>query len=151
MPSKTVSASVVVDAPAEIIFNLLADPARHSEIDGSNSVRGAVSNSDRLSKGARFRMRMFRYGVPYLITNIVVEYEENRRIAWRHWGRHIWRWELEPTDAGGTKVTETFDWEPAPFGFVYPVLGYPRQNEQAIKATLNRLADRFGVSVHDPS
>ncbi len=146
MPPKTVSSSIVVDAPAEIIFNLLADPARHCEIDGSNSVKGAVRNPARLSKGAKFRMRMFRYGVPYLITNTVVEFEENRRIAWRHWGRHVWRWQLEPVDANRTKVTETFDWGPAPFGFVYPRLGYPKQNARDIKATLNRLADRFGMS-----
>ena len=147
MSSSTVSSSIVVDAPADIIFNLLADPARHSEIDGSNSVKGAVRNPSRLSKGAKFRMRMHRYGVPYLITNTVVEFEENRRIAWRHWARHIWRWELEPLDADRTKVTETFDWGPALAGFAYPTIGYPKQNARDIKATLDRLADRFGVSV----
>ena len=32
----------------------------------------------------------------------VVEFEEDRRIAWRHYGHHIWRYTLEPTD-GGTR------------------------------------------------
>lgn len=145
MPDTKISHSVVVDAPPEVVFNVLADPARHPEIDGSDSVKGAVSNPRRLSRGAKFRMRMRRYGVPYLITNTVVEFEENRRIAWRHVGRHVWRWELEPVDGGGTRVTETFDWGPAPAGFLYPLLGYPEQNDRGIRATLRRLEDRFGA------
>jgi uncharacterized protein YndB with AHSA1/START domain len=145
MSDSKVSHSVVVDAPPEVIFNVLADPARHSEIDGSDSVKGAVRNPRRLRKGAKFRMRMHRYGVPYLITNTVVEFEENRRIAWRHIGRHVWRWELEPVEGNRTRVTETFDWGPAIAGFAYPMLGFPRDNDTAIRATLRRLEDRFGA------
>ena len=51
-------------------------------------------------------------GVPYLTKNTVVEYDEDRLIAWRHLGKHRWRYELEPVE-GGTKVTETFDWSTA--------------------------------------
>src|ERR1700712_238881 len=108
---RTVSDSVVVAATPEQVFDLLADPRRHPELDGSGTVKGAVRGPSRLSLGATFGMRM-RIGLPYLIRNTVVEFEENRRIAWRHFGRHIWRYELEPVD-GGTRVTETFDWSPA--------------------------------------
>ena len=145
MSDSKVSHSVVVDAPPEVIFNVLADPARHSEIDGSDQVKGAVRNPRRLGRGAKFRMRMRRYGVPYLITNTVTEFEDNRRIAWRHVGRHVWRWELEPVEGNRTRVTETFDWGPALAGFAYPALGFPRDNDAAIRATLRRLEDRFGA------
>ena len=69
----------------------------------------------RLTLGATFGMKM-KLGVPYPIENTVVEFEENRLIAWRHMGGHRWRYELEPVD-DGTKVTETFDWSTskAPF------------------------------------
>ena len=104
-----VSASRVIAASPEAIFDLLADPDQHHVIDGSGTVQAARSgNPTRLTLGAKFGMDM-KMGVPYKITNEVVELEENRRIAWRHFGHHIWRYELEPVE-GGTKVTESFDW-----------------------------------------
>jgi uncharacterized protein YndB with AHSA1/START domain len=139
--SLSVSRSVVVPAPAEEVFALLADPRRHPEIDGSGSVQGALKAPDRLSEGATFGMRM-RVGVPYVIQNTVVEFEEGRRIAWRHFGRHIWRYELEPAD-GGTRVTETFDWSKALSPRGIELIGYPARNARAIEQTLERLRSRF--------
>jgi hypothetical protein len=86
-------------------------------------------------------MRM-RIGLPYLIRNTVVEFEENRRIAWRHFGRHIWRYELEPVE-GGTLVTETFDWGPALAPQVLEVAKAPQANLRGITATLEQLRSRF--------
>jgi uncharacterized protein YndB with AHSA1/START domain len=145
---RKVSASRVIAAPPERIFDVLADPAQHREIDGSGSVQGVRGGAPaRLSLGARFGMNM-RIGVPYLISNEVVEFEEGRRIGWRHLMRHVWRYELEPVDVDGvpsTRVTETFDWGPAPGGALYPLLGFPRSNLRAIEATLERL-DRYVTS-----
>lgn len=135
--TKQVSASRVIAAPPERIFDLLADPARHKDFDGSGSVRGARGGSERLRLGSRFGMSM-RIGVPYAISNEVVEFEEGRRIGWRHFARHVWRYELDPVD-GGTRVTETFDWAPAPGGAAYPLLGIPERNRRSIEATLARL------------
>lgn len=108
---RSVSASTVVGAPPEAVFDLLADPRRHAEFDGSGTVRAAVAGPDRLAPGATFGMTM-RWGVPYQVRNTVVEFDEGRRIGWRHFGRHVWRYELEPVP-GGTLVTETFDYAPA--------------------------------------
>jgi hypothetical protein len=82
-------------------------------------------------------MRM-RIGLPYLIRMRVVEYEEDRRIAWRHPTRHIWRYELEPVD-GGTRVTESFDYAPSPLAGVFERIGVPDHNEKSIEATLQQL------------
>jgi uncharacterized protein YndB with AHSA1/START domain len=87
MSSRSVSRSAVVAATPEQVFDLLADPRQHPELDGSGSVRGALGGPARLGPGARFGMRM-HLGVPYVIRNQVVEFEEGRRIAWRHFGRH---------------------------------------------------------------
>ena len=139
--SRSVSRSVVVNAPPEEVFALLADPRRHAEIDGSGTVKGALKGPDRLGPGARFGMRM-RLGVPYVIRNEVVEFEEGRRIAWRHLGHHVWRYELEPVERG-TRVTETFDWTPARSPRALEALGVPARNARSIDATLERLRARF--------
>ncbi|MCD4533285.1 SRPBCC family protein [Nocardioides sp. cx-169] len=108
MPPSVVTARTTVDAPPSVVFAILADPRQHPRIDGSGTVRDTVSGPERLALGAEFGMDM-RMGAPYKIKNRVVEFEEDRRIAWRHQGRHRWRYELEPTDDGGTQVTETWD------------------------------------------
>src|SRR5688500_10263203 len=102
--SRSVSLSTIVNAPPATVFALLADPHRHPEFDGSGTVKGRVSGPHALSLGDRFGMRM-RLGLPYVISNKVVEFEQDRVIAWRHVGHHVWRYELEPVD-DGTRVTE---------------------------------------------
>jgi uncharacterized protein YndB with AHSA1/START domain len=105
----------MIPASPQAIFDVLADPDRHSEIDGSGTVRGSRGGSARLRLGGRFGMSM-RMGVPYGTDNEVVEFEEPRRIAWRTrgtgmvrpFGGRVWRYELEPVD-GGTLVRETWD------------------------------------------
>jgi uncharacterized protein YndB with AHSA1/START domain len=104
-------------APPERIFDLLADPSRHCEIDGSGAVRQPKSQNQRLALGSTFVMSM-KMGIPYATANTVVDFEENRRIAWQtfstitwiaRWGGgRIWRYELQP-DHGGTLVRETWD------------------------------------------
>jgi len=37
------AARIIIDAPAAKIFDLLANPSRHKEIDGSNTIRGKLS------------------------------------------------------------------------------------------------------------
>jgi uncharacterized protein YndB with AHSA1/START domain len=144
MNPRAVSHSIVVDAPPEEVFDLLADPRRHAEIDGSGMVRGELKAPERLSYGSTFSMKM-RMVVPYRITNTVVEFSEGRLIAWRHVGRHIWRWELEP-EGEGTRVTETFDWSTALSPRALELLGYPERNAKAIQETLARLAARCSRS-----
>jgi uncharacterized protein YndB with AHSA1/START domain len=124
MRGNTVTVERVIPAPPEKIFDLLADPAKHPLIDGSGTVvrpRGAgpgeaASESQRLGLGSVFGMSM-KMGLPYSMVNEVVEFTENRRIAWqprmpgplrRLIGGRIWRYELEPVD-GGTRVRETWD------------------------------------------
>ncbi|MGL4174950.1 MAG: SRPBCC family protein [Dermatophilaceae bacterium] len=114
--SDVVSVQRLIPAPPEAIFDLLADPGRHADIDGGGSVQRARSGGRRLGLGDRFGIDM-KIGLPYSTLNEVVEYEENRRIAWqtratgpasRLVGGRIWRYELEPVD-GGTMVTESWD------------------------------------------
>lgn len=133
-------ATRVIAAPAATLFDLLADPAAHARFDGSGTVQAARGGGPtRLTLGATFGMDM-KMGVPYKITNTVVEFEEGRRIAWRHFGGHVWRYVLEPQgDGSSTKVTEQFDWTTAKSRFFIKLVGYPEKNRKAMVATLERL------------
>src|SRR4051812_29018635 len=95
----------VISAPPAKIFELLVDPQKHSEIDGSGTVQGAKGEPQTLKLGSKFGMAM-RMGIRYGMTSTVIEYDENRRIAWQPrpsspvvgqlFGGRIWRYELEP-------------------------------------------------------
>ena len=141
-PAKVVSRSTIVPAPAQMIFDLLADPRRHNEIDGSGSVQSAQINApERLSLDATFGMQM-KIGLSYKITNTVVEFEEGKTIAWRHFGGHIWRYILEPVE-GGTKVTEQFDWNKSKSPLILELRKSPQDNAKSIEKTLENLVKRF--------
>lgn len=131
-------ARIVIDAPSERVFALLADPRRHADLDGSGTVRRTVSGPDRLSLGARFGVAM-RLGIPYRVTNTVIEFEEGRRIAWRHLARNVWRYELVDLGDGRTEVTETADFRPAIHLPIIRAMGAVRAGRVAIARTLVRL------------
>lgn len=131
-----------VPAEPQQIFDLLADPSKHHLIDGSGTVRTPTDSSPaRLSLGAKFGMKM-KFGVPYTITNEVVEFDEPHLIGWRHMGGHIWRYRLRPVD-GGTEVTEEFDWAPSRAPWLISLTGTATRNAASIEATLERLGAHF--------
>jgi uncharacterized protein YndB with AHSA1/START domain len=105
-----------IAAPPEAIFDVLSDSAQHSLIDGSGMLQGAKEPPERLALGSKFGMGM-KLGVRYSTVNRVVEFEENRRIAWqsrpggfvgKYVAGRIWRYELDPVE-GGTLVRESWD------------------------------------------
>ena len=139
---KIVRVSRMIPAEPQAIFDLLADPRRHAEIDGSGSVKAARVNApERLSLGARFGMDM-RIGLPYRITNEVVEFDEPHQIGWRHFGGHVWRYRLEPAE-GGTLVTEEFDWSTNKSPLMLKLMKATERNRVAMEATLKRLEALF--------
>jgi len=143
-PKKILSATLVVPATPQQIFDLLADPAQHATIDGSGSIRKPLGDAPaRLTLGARFGMDM-KIGVSYKITNEVVEFDEPRQIGWRHFGGHIWRYILEPVE-GGTRVTEQFDWNKSKSPMILTLMGAFKKNQKSMEATLERMAAHFAA------
>jgi uncharacterized protein YndB with AHSA1/START domain len=102
------SARIEINAPAQQIFDLIADPRCHQLFDGSGTVQGSISGPVRLHLGAKFGMAM-KIRLPYRITNTVVAFEEGRKISWCHLMKWTWSYELKDLDAGRTEVTEIFD------------------------------------------
>jgi hypothetical protein len=134
-------ATRVIPAPAAEIFELLARPAQHPLIDGSGTVKDVqLRTPERLSAGAKFGMQM-DWGVKYKILNEVVEFDEGRRIAWRHFGGHIWRYLLEPVDDHTTRVTEQFDASQSRAPLVLRLIRARTRNQRSIDDTLARLDD----------
>ena len=107
----------LISASPAAIFEVLANPAKHSLIDGSGMLQGANDPDDaRLALGETFGMGM-KMGVRYSTVNTVVEFDENRRIAWQtgpkgklepYVAGRIWRYELEPR-GDRTLVRESWD------------------------------------------
>jgi uncharacterized protein YndB with AHSA1/START domain len=136
----------VIAATPQQIFDVIADPTRHREFDGSGSVQAPVASApERLELGARFGMSMKR-GIRYSMLNTVTEFEENRRIAWSpkpangrgdRWVGRIWRYELEPVQ-GGTKVTETWDISGEGLRFVLRYIA-AGQTRKAMEKSLEKL------------
>jgi len=137
------SRSRFIAAAPEAIFEVLARPALHSEIDGSDTVKGAQPHGpERLGPGAKFGMEM-NMRVDYKILNTVCEFEEGRRIAWRHFYGHVWRYLLEAsTDAEGrpgTLVTEQWDAQQVRGKILLRLAGYLRRHPANLEQTLAKL------------
>ena len=97
-----------IKVPAKVIFDLIADPKNHTKIDGSGMLKGELRAPERLYLGASFGMKM-RLGIPYIIKNTVLEFEENKSIAWRHLLHNVWRYELIEIDPRTTLVIQSWD------------------------------------------
>lgn len=148
MTKRSISAERVINAPAPAIFDLLAEPSRHADIDGSGTVQGTPEGVKRVQRvGDTFGMRM-KLLIPYTSTNVVTEFAADRRIAWRPLvkvagvtilGGQTWRYELGPAD-GGTLVRETYDWGTARGSIVLELAGYPSRTAPALERTLERIA-----------
>ncbi|MDI3314842.1 MAG: SRPBCC family protein [Mycobacterium sp.] len=148
MDPNTISVERAINAPASKIFALLADAGKHASFDGSGGVDHAARDSVPLSLGTTFTMAMRgrreSLFLPYRTSNTVVEYEPDRRIAWKTTalggliGGRIWRYELTPTD-GGTLVRETWDISTDRQRPLVKLAA--KQTENAMRATLERIAE----------
>jgi uncharacterized protein YndB with AHSA1/START domain len=111
--AKVVSASREIAAPADKIFELIADPSLQPRWDGNDNLAEARTGQRVRAVGDVFTMTITMGSDR---DNHVVEFEEGRLIAWRPSEKgkeppgHLWRWQLEPVDDARTLVTHTYDW-----------------------------------------
>ena len=133
---QSVSVSKTIAASPQEIFAILSNTEGHVAIDGSGTVRQTIDPID-LTLGTKFGMKM-KLGVPYRMKSTVVEFEQDRLIAWCHFAKHRWRYELEDTEEG-TVVTETFDWSTSLFPKGIEIMGYPTSHPDNMTKTLEHL------------
>ena len=142
---RVVSATRHVDAPAGVVFELIADPARQPEWDGNDNLASSASGQRARAVGDVFVTTTTRGNDRY---NHVVDFEEGRRIAWRPAAQgqapfgHQWGWELTPTDDGGTEVTHTYDWRELTDESRFERAR--NTTEANLRSSLDRLAALFG-------
>ena len=109
MPDDCVSATTNIDAPAEVIFAVLANPAKHSAIDGTGWVRDSFDSEPVSAAGQIFWMHMYHPGHPdgdYQIANLVQVFDRSKAISWQPgydtgdgtlaYGGWVWRYDLTP-------------------------------------------------------
>src|ERR1700712_1068907 len=110
---QVVSASLDISAPADRIFQLIADPAEQPTWDGNDNLAEAADGQRVHGVGDVFLTTILNGAVR---ENHVVEFDEGRLIAWRPSEPaspppgHLWRWELVALDDANTHVTHTYDW-----------------------------------------
>lgn len=144
-----VSRQVEVAAPAAELYDLVADPRRHRELDGSGTVVANIKAPEALVVGSKFSTRMKMLGVPYRLTSTVTALKPHELIEWRHPLGHRWRWKFESLSPTSTRVTETFDYRDA--GAMkkklkyYERMGFAKANAAGIESTLAKLRDRYAA------
>lgn len=137
-----------IDEPAKKIFDLLTNPERHHEFDGSGFVV-SDDKTDRIQKtGDVFRMNMNgpHMGGDYKTENHVTGFDENKLVAWKTapageeppgWE---WTWALESTGSDSTDVSLTYDWS-AMDPKAAQDLGMPLVSREQLEESLERLAN----------
>jgi uncharacterized protein YndB with AHSA1/START domain len=125
--STTIGASITLEAPAEAIFAVLVDPAKHAAIDGTGWVGDPVDRQPLSASGQIFRMAMYHPKHPnghYEMANRVQAFDPPRAISWEpgydpgdgnlRFGGWIWRYDLAPVGPSETEVRLSYDWSAVP-------------------------------------
>jgi hypothetical protein len=109
------NAATTVNAPVDVVFDVLADPSTHKAIDGTGWVRQPLDGKRLTETGQIFRMAMYHENHPdkdYEMANRVEVFDPPRAIAWQpgqgpddanlEFGGWFWRYDLSPVVADGS-------------------------------------------------
>jgi hypothetical protein len=153
MIDDTVSATTVINASAETIFAVLAEPAKHAAIDGTGWVCEALDSSPLTGAGQIFEMSMYHPNHPdgnYQMANRVQVFDRPSAISWQPgyhkddgtlgFGGWIWRYDLTSVDASNTSVTLTYDWSAVPDP-IREHIGFPPFPPEHLANSLAHLAE----------
>jgi uncharacterized protein YndB with AHSA1/START domain len=127
MTEETLITTATINAPADVVFDVLADPSTHEAIDGTGWVRQPLDDKHLTETGQIFRMAMYHENHPdkdYEMANRVEVFDAPHAIAWQpgqgpddanlDYGGWVWRYDLKPVGPAKTEVTLTYDWSRVP-------------------------------------
>lgn len=144
----SVTVERLIDASAKDVFDILSNPKRHVELDGSGFVRGD-ENGERISAvGDVFTMNMDgpHMGGEYKTDNHVSGFAKDKLIAWKTapagteppgWE---WLWELDSQGPDSTLVHLTSDWSKVTDKKLLEQIKFPLVSEGELEDSLGRLA-----------
>jgi len=78
--------TTTIQAPADVVFVVLADPSTHAAIDGTGWVRESLDGERLTQTGQVFRMAMYHENHPdkdYEMANRVEVFDAPHAIAWQ--------------------------------------------------------------------
>jgi len=145
---KQITVQRSIPASADAIFDVLSNPERHPQLDGS----GFIVSDDRTDRitanGQVFTMNMTgdHMGGDYQTDNHVVGYAKNKLLAWKTapagteppgWE---WVWQLEPEGPDATSVTLTYDWSEVTDKDLLKKIKFPLVSEEQMANSLGNLA-----------
>jgi Polyketide cyclase / dehydrase and lipid transport len=149
---ESMSVTATVNAAADVVFDVLADPSTHEAIDGTGWVRQPLDGKRLTEVGQVFRMAMYHENHPdkdYEMANRVEVFDPPRAIAWLpgqgpddanlEFGGWVWRYDLRPAGPSQTEVTLTYDWSRVP-PHLREHIGFPPFDAQHLENSLKHLA-----------
>ena len=153
MADERLSATTIINASAEVIFVVLADPAKHAAIDGTGWVREPLDSKPLTAVGQVFRMAMYHPNHPdgnYRMANRVQIFDPPSAIAWEpgqetddgglRFGGWVWRYDLMPAGPSETRVTLSYDWSAVP-DLLRQHIGFPPFPADHLGNSLAHLAE----------
>ena len=153
MADDNVSSTRVINAPAEDIFAVLADPASHAAIDGTGWVRETLDREPLTAAGQVFRMSMYHANHPdgdYQMANRIQVFDPPRAISWEpgsesgdgtlQFGGWTWRYDLAVAEPSNTTVTLSYDWSGVPDS-IRQHIGFPPFPPEHLGNSLAHLAE----------
>lgn len=147
MTDNRITVERTLNASSAEIFEVLSNPERHVELDGSGFVR-SHEKSDRIQgSGEVFTMNMEgdHMGGEYQTENHVVGYDENKLLAWKTAPAGVeppgwqWVWELAAEGSDSTLVRLTYDWDAVTDQALLDKVGFPLVKEDQLESSLVRL------------
>jgi len=145
---KSITVSRTIDASTSEVFDVLTNPQRHAELDGSGFVI-SDEKSDRITgTGQVFRMNMSgaHMGGDYQTDNTVTGYDANHLVAWQTAPADAdppgweWVWQLEAQGSDATDVTLTYDWSKVTDQELLKKIHFPLVEQVALERSLDNLA-----------
>ncbi|MCE1180100.1 MAG: polyketide cyclase [Micrococcales bacterium] len=149
MADNKITVSRTIDASADALFDVLSNPQRHAELDGSGFIRSDEKTDRIQAVGDVFTMNMSgeHMGGEYQTDNHVTGYAKDKLLAWQTapagtqppgWE---WVWELAPQGPDATLVTHTYDWSKVTDKDLLAKVKFPLVEESQLEDTLGKLAE----------
>ena len=141
--------SRTIEAPADAIFDIISNPKRHPEFDGSGFVRSEDQGDRITANGQVFTMNMEgeHMGGDYQTDNHVTGYVDDKLVAWqtapagtepKGWE---WMYELDAKGPNETEVTLTYDWSKVTDKELLKKVHFPLVQEHALEESLQKLSE----------